>query len=168
MKPALTIIDGYATRKPSDWAEVELLPLSERTEEVLNALRELPVFNPPHDAYEPLEDFPAGYTVIPFDGVARTRFLLTINGEDYYINTEGSNYCRYALRLGTAVKVPADRRREARRRELISTLDSAINKLRVALRNAHDDKLTVKDFENIEAAATDATIAHEDFWNLTK
>jgi hypothetical protein len=168
MKPALTIIDGYATRKPSDWAEVELLPLAERTEEVLNALRELPVFNPPHDAYEPLEDFPAGYTVIPFDGVARTRFLFTINGEDYYINTEGSNYCRYALRLGTAVKPPVERRRDARRRELICTLEGAINKLRVALRNAHDDQLTVKDFEGIQAAATNATIAYEDFWNLTK
>jgi hypothetical protein len=166
MNPALTIIDGFTTRKPSDWAEVELLPLAERTEAVLNALRELPVFNPPHDAYEPLEDFPEGHTVI--NGFTFTRFLLSINGEDYYINTEGSNYCRYAVRLGTAVKVPADRRREAQRRELISTLDSAINKLRNALRNAHDDTLTVKDFEKIEAAATDATIAHEDFWNLAK
>lgn len=166
MNPAFTIIDGFTTRKPCDWAEVDLLPIAERSEAVLNALRELPVFNPPEEGYEPLADFPAGYNVI--DGIRHTRFLLTINGEDYYINTEGSNYCRYAVRLGTAIKLPVDQRRDARRRELICTLEGAINKLRVALRNAHDDQLTVRDFENIEAASTDATIAHEDFWNLAK
>lgn len=166
MNPALHIIDGYATRKPCDWAEVDLLPLSERTDAVLNALRELPVFNTPEKGYEPLSDFPAGWNVI--NGIRYTRFLLSVEGQDYYINTEGSNYCRYAVRLGTAIKHPADRRREERRRELISTLDGAITKLRVALRNAHDDTLTEKDFDGVRQASVEASIAAEDFYNLAK
>jgi hypothetical protein len=165
MNPALHIIDGYLTRKPCDWAEVELLPVSERTPAVIAALRELPVIVAP-EGYEPLADFPTTFN--PDWNTVGTRFILQVEGDSYYINTEGSSYCRYAVRLGTAITDPADRRREERRRELISTLSGAIDKLRVALRNAHDDTLTVRDFEKMQAAATDATIAHEDFWTLAK
>lgn len=165
MNPALLTIDGYATRKPCDWAEVELLPVCERTPEVIAALRELPVIVAPK-GYEPLADFPTTHN--PDWNTVGTRFILQVAEDEFYINTEGSSYCRYAVRLGTTKKNPAERRREERRRELISTLEGAIDKLRVALRNAHNDELTVRDFEKMQAAATDATIAHEDFWTLAK
>lgn len=101
MKPALHIIDGYLTRKPCDWAEVEPLPVSERTPAVIAALRELPVIEAP-EGYEPLDDFPTTFN--PDWNTVGTRFILQVEGHSYYINTEGASYCRYALSIGTLAK----------------------------------------------------------------
>lgn len=91
---ALAALDKLTTRKPSDWSEVEFLAHHERTPEIKAALAALPVIEAP-EGYEPLRDFPTTFN--PDWNTVGTRFLLTTEWGDFYINTEGSSYCRYAL-----------------------------------------------------------------------
>lgn len=91
MKPQ-DYFNNALVRKPSYWEDCNRVAVSRCPKEVNDWLASLPRKHLPQD-YIPIKDFPAGIQV-------ESQWFIAVQGENQFlVNREGYQFCRYAVRL---------------------------------------------------------------------
>lgn len=88
--------DAQTTRKPGDWDEVKKWEFTKQEQGVL--FGRLPVFEFLDPEAFPLDPLWADAEHGPDKP---QRLMLNFKGKTFYVNTEGHNYPRYILEVGT-------------------------------------------------------------------
>lgn len=97
-RQAYAAVDAKTTRKPGDWDDIPAWDFTKEEQGLL--FGRLPVYewNDP-DAF-PLDPL---WADTEHDKTKPQRLMLNFKGKTFYVNTEGHNYPRYIVEVGTRI-----------------------------------------------------------------